>query len=104
LENHTTEYSSESWDKIQSRLKQQKTKPRNYPWLWLSMATIVIVGALFLLQSTDRVNGSADVIEINSSESVAFNDVTNEKSIVIDQKDDADLHFKCYFKKPIEEK
>jgi len=53
LENHTAEYSTESWDKIQSRLIAQQTKPRKLPWLWMSLAAIAVIGAMYFLLSAD---------------------------------------------------
>lgn len=54
LENHTAEYSPQSWDKIQARLNNSKTNPRKLPWLWMSLiAGALIIGALYYLLSTD---------------------------------------------------
>jgi len=54
LENHTAEYSTESWDKIQSRLIAQQTKPRKLPWLWMSLAAIAVIGAMYFLISAEK--------------------------------------------------
>lgn len=53
LENHTAEYSEQSWDKIQSRLMKQKTKSRVLPWLWMSLIAVIVVGAIYLWSNVD---------------------------------------------------
>ena len=61
LENHTAEYSEQSWDKIQSRLKNQKSKPKALPWLWMSLFAVVAVGALyFWINTNDTASNSID--------------------------------------------
>ncbi len=48
LENHTAEYSEQSWDKIQSRLVKQESKPKKFPWLWMSLLAVVLSGVIYL--------------------------------------------------------
>lgn len=54
LENHTEEYSSQAWNNIQSRLIQQKTNPKKFPWLWMSLVPLIIGGIVFLLVSSSN--------------------------------------------------
>lgn len=71
LENHTEEYSSQSWDKIQSRLMQQKTKPKKFPWLWMSLVSLVVVGALYLFVTTSSDDINTQAISQSESSSIA---------------------------------
>ncbi len=60
LENHTAEYSEQSWNKIQSRLVNQKSKPKKYPWFWMSLVAIILVGVVYLWSDRDDTESSME--------------------------------------------
>lgn len=78
LENHTEEYSSQAWDNIQNRLMKQKTKPKKFPWVWMSLVPLIIGGLAFLLVSYSD----------SSSQTSSLSDATISKSQGLDQKQD----------------
>lgn len=80
LENHTEEYSSQSWDKIQSRLVQQKTKPKKFPWLWMSLISIIVIGGLSLLITSTDSEGNALVQSDNISTVRSSDDIEHAKN------------------------
>ncbi|MDA9332643.1 PorT family protein [Saprospiraceae bacterium] len=76
LENQTAEYSEQSWDKIQSRLMKQKSKPRNFLWLWTSLVAVIVVGAIYLWSNVDDIK--SDFIQGNSNPMVVNTDSHNQ--------------------------
>lgn len=72
LENRTEEFSSQSWDKIQSRLIQQKTKPKQFPWLWMSLFSMVLIGGVYLFVSSPDDNRLAQ--SQSATENISKND------------------------------
>ena len=82
LENHTADYAPQTWDKIQARLKQQKTKPRNPPWLWMSLAAVAVLGILYLLEPSDDGERSVTLSGNAIANTVASNDASKKKAAV----------------------
>ena len=76
FENQTAEYSEQSWDKIQSRLMKQKSKPRNFLWLWTSLVAVIVVGAIYLWSNLDDIK--SDFIQGNSNHMVVNTDSHNQ--------------------------
>jgi len=77
LKNHTTEYSPQSWDKIQSRLAKQKNKPRPLTWLWMSLASIIFAIAAFLFWPSDSNTNTTLNVDMTNSKIVSHNTQTN---------------------------
>jgi len=75
LENQTAEYSEQSWDKIQSRLMKQKSKPRKFPWLWTSLIAVIVVGAIYLWSNVD--DKQSDFIQGTTNPMVVNTDSQN---------------------------
>lgn len=90
LENHTADYSEQSWDKIQARLMQQKSKPKKLPWLWMSLIIALIVGLIYLWSRVDdqeptSKSNSANPMAVNADgqNSGIYNNGANDKITAI---------------------
>ena len=55
---------------------KQKSKPRNFPWLWTSLFAVIVVGAIYLWSNVDDIK--SDFIQGNSNPMVVNTDSHNQ--------------------------